>query len=391
MAVPTITGLNDDSDILQNERVIDMDEDIAFLDPDQSQFTTMLMKVARSDAFSTKSEWLEDEYFPRLSSVASGGGSDGATITVAAGEGAYFRAGDIVRNARTGQAVSVTSVATDTLTVSIHLGRVAFAAAAASDQLLIVGNASKQGAGLGTRKITKRVAQFNYHQIQRNPYGFTRSLMASRLYGGPVPDKERRKKEVEHKRSIEYTLFWGVRNLDTSGTEPVGMAGGLFEFIVSNVQNSVGTLTKVLLDTYMRGFLQHGEVGEGVLFVSPLVAQAISGFLRDAWNPATDVAAESPRLWGAKVDGFISGAYGYKVPVIVKKDWNDFSSASGQYGGWAFYVNMSGVEMPVLRGTQLLRDRQANDADAYDEEFLTEFSVKIMHERKHGLITGVTG
>jgi hypothetical protein len=167
MAVPTLTGLVDDQDILQNERVIDMDEDIAMLDTDVSQFTTILMKVARSEASSTKNEWLEDELFPRLSSVASGGATNGSNIVVAAGEGVYFRAGDIVRNARTGNAVRVTSVATDTLSVTSVLGRVAFAAAAAADQLLIVGNASAQGATLGTEKITKRVAQFNYQQIQR--------------------------------------------------------------------------------------------------------------------------------------------------------------------------------------------------------------------------------
>jgi hypothetical protein len=49
------------------------------------------MKVARSEASSTKNEWLEDELFPRLSSVASGGATNGSNIVVAAGEGVYFR------------------------------------------------------------------------------------------------------------------------------------------------------------------------------------------------------------------------------------------------------------------------------------------------------------
>lgn len=387
MALSTITGVEDDNTILANERVIDMDDVIAYLDPDTSQFMTMLMKVARRAAESTKVEWLEDELFPRLSAVVSGGAADAATITVNTGEGAYFRANDIVRNAKTGVAFRVVSVAGDVLTPSSKLGRVAFAAHSASDQLLIIGNASQQGATLGTRLITKRVAQYNYCGIQRNPYGFTRSLMASRLYGGPEPMKERKKKGVEHKRAIEYTLFWGVRSLDTSGAHPVGTPGGLFEYIVTNVQNAAGALTKTLLDTYMRGFLQHQGEQNGVLFVSPVVAQAISGFLRDVWQPTT----VDTRLWGAKVDGFISGAYGYKVPVIVKKDWNDFSTANSQYGGWAFYVNMDNVQLNVLRDTELLKDRQANDADSYDEEYLTEYTVKVEQERTHGIITGVTG
>lgn len=387
MAVATLGGLVDDQDILQNERVVDMDPVIAMLDPDTSQFLTMLMRIARSAAESTKAEWLEDELFPRLSSVSSGGATDTATITVASGEGAYFRAGDIIRNARTGKAQRITSVAGDVLTPTGALGRVAHAAAAAGDQLLIVGNASAQGATLGTRKITKRVAQYNYTMIQRNPYGFTRSLMASRLYGGPVPMKERKKKSVEHKRAMEYTLFWGTRALDVSGSEPNGQAGGLYEFITSLVKNAAGALTKTLLDTYMRDFLQHAGEQNHVLFCSPVVAQAISAFLRDAWDPAS----VETRLWGAKVDGFLSGAYGFKVPVVVKRDWNDFSTANGQFGGWAFNVNMDTIDLLTLRNTELLRDRQANDADSYDEELLTEFTVKVKHERKNGIITGVTG
>jgi hypothetical protein len=387
MALNTVTGVEDDNTILANERVIDMDDVIAYLDPDTSQFMTMLMRVARRAAESTKVEWLEDELFPRLSSVSSGGATDGATITVNTGEGPYFRANDLVRNARTGVAFKVTSVAGDVLTIGTRLGRVAFAAHTAADQLLIIGNASSQGATLGTRLITKRVAQFNYTGIQRNPYGFTRSLMASRLYGGPEPMKERKKKGVEHKRAIEYTLFWGVRSLDTSGAHPTGTPGGLFEYVVTNVQNAAGSLTKTLLDTYMRGFLQHQGDQNGVLFVSPVFAQAVSGFLRDVWQPTS----VDTRLWGAKVDGFISGTYGYKVPVVVKRDWNDFSTSSNQYGGWAFYVNMDNIQLNVLRDTELLKDRQANDADSYDEEYLTEYTLKVQQERTHGIITGVTG
>lgn len=387
MAVPTVSGVESDNTILANERVIDMDDVIAYLDPDTSQFTTMLMKVNRRAAEATKVEWLEDELFPRLSTVVSGGAADGAQITVNTGEGAYFRVNDVVRNARTGQAVRVTSVAGDLLSVTTHLGRVAFAASAAQDQLLIIGNTSQQGATLGTRLITKRVAQYNYTGIQRNPYGFTRSLMASKLYGGPEPMKERKKKGIEHKRAIEYTLFWGVRSLDLTGSQPNGSSGGLYEFVQTNVQNSNGALTKVLLDTYMRQFLQHQGEQNGVLFVSPVFAQAVSGFLRDAWQPVS----VDTRLWGAKVDGFLSGAYGYQVPVLVKRDWNDFSTVSSQYGGWGFYVNMDNVQLNTLRDTALLKDRQANDADSYDEEYLTEFSLKVQHERTHGIISGVTG
>lgn len=387
MAIDMLSALVDDQDILSNQRVVDMDDEIALLDPEVSQFFTIANRVSSRPAFSSKIEWLEDQLDPRLSSVAGTETDSTTTIDVATGEGSYFRAGDLVRNARTGEAFRVTSVSTDALTVVRGVGRVAAAAMAAADQLLIVGNAALQGATLGTRKVTKKVAQYNYEQIQRNPYGFTNTLAASKLYGGSEPNQERKKKLVVHKRAIEYTLFWGARALVTSGSEPQGFSGGLFEFNTTNVFDAAGALSKTLLDTYLRTLLQHGHGDSKVLFVSPLVAQAISAFLRDAYQPA-DV---KQRLYGAKVDGWISGAYGYRVPVIVKRDWNDFSSASSQYGGWAFLVDIGNVTWRPLRSTKLLTNRQANDADEVSEEYLTEFSLEVQQEKTHGLVVGVTG
>jgi hypothetical protein len=386
MATTILSSLVDDSDILSNQRVIDMDNEIAMLDPDVSQFYTMLARLGSKPAFSSKIEWLEDQLDPRVSSVNGSQTSGDTSIEVATGEGDYFRANDIVRNARTGEAFTVTSVSTDTLTVVRGQGRVAAAAMVNGDQLLIVGNGAAQGATLGTRKVTKKVAQYNYEQIQRNPYGFTNTLAASKLYGGPEPMQERKKKLVIHKRSIEHSLFWGARALITSGSTPVGLSGGLFEYVTTKVYDAAGTLTKALLDTYMRGLLQNGNGDSKVLFVSPLVAQAISSFLRDAWEPAE----VKQKLWGAKVDGFISGAYGYKVPVVVKRDWNEFSSSSTQYGGWAFLVDMGNVKFRPLRDTKFLPNRQANDADEVSEEYLTEFSLQVEQEKTHGIIVGVT-
>jgi hypothetical protein len=387
MPIAVATGMVDDSDILANEKRIDMDDVIPFLDPDVSQFTTMLQRVKSQKARATKVEWMEDELFPRLSSNTGGATNVATTFTVAVGEGAFFRSGDIVRVSRTGEALRIVTMSGDTVSVCIRgIGSTAAAAITAGDQLVIVGNASAQGAGLGTRKITKRVPQYNYQQIQRNPYGFTNSLIETDLYTEGEPEHERSKKAIEHKRALEQLLFFGARAIDVTGTEPIGYSGGLVEYITTNVKNPAGALTSTLLDTYFRDFLAHGSQNK-VMFCAPVVAQAISGFLLNAWKPAS----VSDRLWGAKVDGYISGVYGWEVPVVVKRDWNDFSTTSTQYGSYAFVVDMDYVKMRPLRNTRLLRGRQANDADSYDEELLTEFSFELQHERCHGVIKGVTG
>jgi hypothetical protein len=386
MAVSTLTGLVDDNVILADERIVDMDNVIAMLDPDVSQFTTMLMKIASSPAYNSKIEWLEDQLFPRLSALIASAASSDTTLAVTVGTGAYFRAGDVVRMGRTGEVVRVTAISTDTIGVTRAIATVTAASMDSTYGVVIVGNASLQGATLGTRKVTKRVLNYNYEQIQRNPYGFTETLIASRLYGGGAMDKERKKKAIEHKRAIENTLFFGGRALVTSGANPVGYSGGVDEFIVTNNKNPGGVITKANLDDYFRAFLQHGSTNK-VLFAAPLVAQAISGFLRDNWVRSQP----GDQVWGVAVDAFISGAYGYQIPVVVKRDWNDFQTTVNQYGGRAYLVDLDYVKFRPLRETRHLTGRQGNDADEQDEEYLTEFSLEFAQEAVHGVIQGVTG
>lgn len=396
MAVTINADLVDDSDILSNERVVDMDREIAMLHDDTTQFTTALQRVASKECHSSKIEWLEDQLFPRLSTLSASCTSAAGTIAVATDTGAYFRVGDVLRVASTGEALAVSAApSTDTVGVIRSIGATGAASAASGVDVVIIGNASAQGASLGVRKVTERVAAYNYTQIFRHPYGFTNTLAASELYGGNEPMKERKKKAIEHKRAIEYSLFWGAREFDSNGVsgsdaEPTSYMGGLFEYISTNVDDPSGAMTAAEFDSIMKDQLQHGSENK-VLFVSPLVASILSGYGRDAWSPGTSDPDDISK-WGVKVDAFISGAYGFRIPVVVKRDWNDFSSSASQYGSWAFLVDMGSVLFRPLRGrnTKLLLNRQGTSQDAVIEEYLTECSFQVEQEQKHGLIKNAT-
>ncbi len=393
MAYTALDGVQSDNSILSNRRVIDMAPAISLLDPDQSQFTTILRKLASSPAFSQKVEWLEDQYIPTTSTLAASATSAAGTLSVATSSGQYFRLNDICRIVSTGEAVAVSATpVTDTVGVSRGLGGVTAASAASGGDIVILGNAAAEGASLGVRKISKQTAGYNYCQIQRNSYGFTNTLAASKLYGGPEPKYARQQKAVEHKRAIERLLFFGARKLDTGGTQPIGYTGGAFEFISSNVNNPAGAMAKTALDSYLRTVLAHGEIGGKVLFASPLVAQIISNYVQvglgSAWGTSELQGASTK--FGVQVDGFVNGAYGANIPVIVKREWSEFAATTSGYGSWAFVLDMSRIKFRALRDTVWLGDRQANDSDSVDEEYLTEFSLQFQNEAAHAVIKGAT-
>lgn len=386
MAVTLVTANPvDDQDILSNERVIDMSEIIGQLETEYTQFDTMLRKLSSKKATSSKVEWLEDRLFPRLTTLAASATSAATSVSVATDTGAYFVVGDLVRVASTGEGLEVTGVTADAIGVTRSVGGVAAATAASGVDLVIVGNASAQGATLPTPKVVKRVAQYNYTQIFRLSYSFTRTLTQSNLYTSGEPMYERRKKAIEHKRQLESALFFGARDLDTSGSEPQGFMGGLVEYISTNIHDPSGAMTSTELDTFLQTDFQYGSTNR-VLFVAPTIARIISTYARDNWVRATPENS----LWGVKIDGVVSGAYGYQVPVVVKREWGEFSTANSQYGSWAFVVDMESIRRRPLQETILLRNRQANDADRVTEEYLTEVSMEVRNEAKHAIIKNAT-
>jgi hypothetical protein len=385
--MPTIlTGVVDDADILSNQRVVDMSPTIAMLEPDEAPLTTMLQKTSKRAAYSQKVEWLSDELVPRLTTLSASAASSATALSVATGTGTYFRPGDVIRIASTGENCAVSAVSADAVyVVARTLGAVTSISAANGVDIIKVGNAAAEGATLGTLIQTKKVANYNYAQIQRDPWGFTNTLVASKLYGGPEPANEAKKKLIEHKRQMENTLFWGTRDLVTTGDAPIGYVGGIYQYVTSNLTSSVGDLTETIFETFLRKAFRYGSQNK-VMFCSPVVASALSSF------PQGKLAPPSPSIdtYGVSLSKYQS-ASGAVVNIMVKRDWYDFQSAGNQYGGIGVVVDMDDVTMRPLRDTVLKPDRQANDEDSIKQEYLTEWSLEIGLEKKHAIISGITG
>lgn len=377
-------------EIIPDSLVIDMREEISMTDEDESQFTTFLQKAKHATATREKINWREKDYFPRLATVGATYTNVATTIVVTAGQGVRFRKGDVLRNMAGGDAFYVSAVATDTLTVT-HIGVKAQQAGAVGDTLLITSNASEQGADFPDTQYLSPTLGYNYTQIFRHGCIFSRTARAVDYYGRGEPDQEEALKGVEHKRAIEYSAFWGARGSITAPTstgDPIGFAGGLVEFITTNKQDMTASFTVDDMDNFFRLALQHASRNV-VMFASPVAAQKMSKFNRGGQGTAWK--AEPTNVAGLKVDAFLSGVYGYQVPIVVKKDWNDFPTTLKQYGGWVFAVDLNRIEYKTLSGgsTSLLENRQHPGADKKASEWLTECTWEIRNEASHGYMFGI--
>ena len=390
--MPTLAAGSDVSteEIVADERQVDMDPTMRLLDPDSTQFDTFTRRLQSRPATREKVNWLEEEYVGRVL-TASAYTSGASTINVAAGEGALVRAGDILRNMRTGEAFRVSSVAADALTVVTSWGAAPNAAGNASDKLLIVGPAMQQGSTIPNPRYQQRVLGFNYTQIERTPWLFTGTAAAISLLGGSEPNKESARAGIVHKRFWESTAFFGARDFSSAGDVVVGSAGGAIEFIQTNRQNVNGELTADFLDSFLSTVLAKGSENK-VIFTGTIGAYYLSRFNRSGqgafWKPGNE------RVHGVKVDGYISGVFGTQIPIVVKKEWADFPSGVNGYNGNLFVLDMSNIERRPLVGRDTKRitydiKSLGNGRDAEGGEYFTEATYTFAQEKTHGLLYGI--
>lgn len=396
MAGTVVQGNIGTEEFLADEKQIDMSEKIAELRPDETPFVTMTSRLSSRTAIREKVNWLEEEDFPRLVATAGAVTNVATQFSLVAGQGKIVRPNDILRNMRTGEAVRVTVVATDLIDVARGLGATAAAAMNAGDVLLVVADAQPQGSDFPVARYLARVLGYNYTEITRTPWTFTGTATAIELYGGREPAKEAKRKAREHKKKWEAIAFWGARSFSAAvppENEPQGTAGGLVEFIQTYRKDINGVLTPDVFDAWLMESMQYGS-SDKVLFAAPIVVAAMSKWNRTGMG-SQFAAPEGGKVHGVQVDAFISGAYGYRIPVVVKKEWQEFFATTNPkgYGSYAFLVDMGNVARRPLRDrdTKLLTEQQPKGKDTYAAEYMTEATFEVNHERTHGLIFGVTG
>lgn len=387
-AITTVAGVQDTESGTAAEHVIDMAPDIAMLDPDTSQFMTILQKLPSRVATQVKVNWLEDQLFPNYSSLANSAASGDTSLVVATGEGAYFRAQDIVFIESTGEKVIVSSVSSDTLTVARALGGTAAATADTGVGLLIVGNASRQGADTGTLKATVRVLQYNYSQIFRMPWGFTGTEAEVELYGADDPERETAKKTIEHKRQLELAVWLGARSFSSASNSSLGTMGGVKSFLTTNVFTAFGAISLTGVDAKLEQIYQHGSLNK-VAFCGPIAARGLSNAFATNWVRARP----DDNVYGAKVSAFLNGNYGASLPIIVKRDWGNYGSAGYGLKGSMFVLDLDLLSRRPMRNrdTRVLPNRQGNGQDQVVFDILTEQSFQLQQEKAHGVIHGITG
>jgi hypothetical protein len=257
------------------------------------------------------------------------------------------------------------------------IGGTAQASGASNAEVYIVSNANAEGSTLREIKYPQLVTASNYAQNIRTPFGVTGTEQATKHYGGDERKRLQVKFGKEHARSIEQTIFFGARDIQSTNQR---FCGGLKEFISTNVTNDSGGLTEAEWQSFLKTGFRYGS-DRKVAFCSPTAVAALEGYARSNLKVEKNLMGEK---YGIQMSTYISGQG--VVDIVMHRDWND----SSVYGGYVFLVDLDAVKLRPLRDTRLRPDVQAPDYDGFKDEYLTEVSLEVKHERKHALLTGIT-
>lgn len=369
----------------ETRRVRDVSPALFQLEPNAGPLVTILMKIAKQEASDPKIEWFEDELLPRFDLLASAI-ADGNATTMVVTNYKYFRAGDIVMINNAEQVLVNTTPSSTSVSITRGYGTTSATAHSSGVALHIIGNVNEEGATKRSLLSTIRQPKYNYLQIFRNPFGYTETASKTSQFAGNDADTEKAKHLIEHKKDIELSFLFGEPKEDTSGTHPKRKTGGVKYFITTNVVSAGGTLTEAELQDFMRQVMAYGS-SERLLLASPLLASVISGFASAKLQTRSD-----DKTYGITLSRYQNA--GRVVEISEHKLLrNDSVSDNTGIAGWGLCLDMSDLALKHLPGrfATLRENIQANDADAREDEYLSECGLQLALEKKHGILTGVTG
>lgn len=363
----------------------DVNERINLLQPDAAPLLIVTASMKKKKvATEAKFEWFEDQLAPNVVTVANTAGT-GTAIDVTAGTGKRVRVNDLLATS-TGEAILITVIATDSLTVERSKGDVAAATLAIGDELVIVGNAMQEGSSVPTFKYTQKVPKLNYIQIFRDAVQLTDVQSMVKSFGGPDRVYQRMKIGIEHRRSIEQAFLFGDKFEDTSGTQTRRGTGGLLNWISTNITDAGGVITEAEFETFLRGVFRYTptvNAGTKVAFLSPILISAIN-----AWAKQSLQVTSNEKTYGMRIATYRSG----HGDLTLMRHWllQDFA----EYQKYGFVIEPTNVTDRFLDGggdTKLYIDTQNKGDAVAQDEYRSYKGIEVEQEKTHGLIKGVTG
>jgi len=357
------------------------------LEPNGSAPLNALLSMTSSEATDDPEYRLFKDELPDRKLTVNGAISSTSTtaITVDAGNDNLFAVkGTMLVNAATGEVMRCTADSTATgLTVERNIGGTSHQIADDAN-LFISGSAFEEGATSPTAISFDASVDYNYTQIFRTSYGLSNTLSATNLRTGDKEDELATKALKLHMQDIERAMFFGKRHeANGSSSQPTRFTGGL----VNNITNVIdrasasSTMTEDQFDRFLIESIFAFGSNQKIAFVGAKTAGHLQKIGKNRWQPTV-----IDNTYGISISQYHTFAGDLMVHLHPQ-----FRQIPGMDDAMII-IDFPHLKYRYLDGrdTQLLRDRQAPDADQIKHEYLTECGLEMTQSKTHTYIKNWT-
>ena len=380
-----LSGFRGPENIVSQNVIADVADELFLYAPKNTPLITMTGRLKdKRKVTQSRFDWIEGDEYPRELVLTGAALVADTTLDVTAGDEARGKVGDIYMNTRTREHVRYVSSTSGVVTVTRAIDGGNEVDMASGDTLILTGYVAEDGADIATAKSTVDVDKFNYTEIIRTELSVTGRDEVQGLYTGRDLATTRRRRAIEHAKSMELRFMFGKR-ASTSGTSHlITYTGGVEYFVNSNVWDLAGvpTINERSFDEFLEEAMRWGDAGyrdagtaNKYLFAGSSIMTELNWMAKNKleYTSLDDTIGLSCMTYKSQF-GKLNLVHS---PIL---DYN--------HKGWAFLLDLNHVHYVYMneRDTKLYDKRQGNGIDGVSEEYLTDCGVQVEKEASHAII-----
>lgn len=346
-------------------------------------------KVAHNPKFQMLGKLGHDRWTAINSTTMTAG-----TTTLTVDDTSHLVPGHILKAVMaTSEIMRVTAVpSATTVTVARGIGTVAAQTLPDNTPLVVVGRSSEEFSDLPVLKGVQVRDRFGYTQIFRHPFGVSRTLQKSALWGGSKREDLRKEATIEWKKQVEHAFKFSQASENLSGGpngNPIRTTGSIYDYVgreAGRITSVTTTLTKAIWLTFARALFRYGSQRK-VVFCAPLIIDALS-----YWKDNGLRFTSSEEFYGVRVAEFETGHGSMIIVRDVTLENSPVGTTTAGFGGMAMGVDIEDVAYRYLNDSDmaLYENVIADGKDGWRDEILGECGLELNHPERHQIMDGVT-
>lgn len=384
MALP---GMKSTNDFAANERPKNWRAGILLLEPrNKAPLAALTAAMDSSTTDDPEFNWWEEEVDVG-SLIVSGAQTNVDTAIEVTQYGTRLKAGDVLYNARTTEAIRLTAVTDDTnITVQRGVAGTTAAAMNNADVLVYVGSAYREGAGRPLGVSWNPVKKNNFTQIFRDVVEWTRTAQKTTLRTGDKMKEDRRRALNKHMIGMERAFIFGTPLETTESGQPLRFTGGILNKISTDAPANVVTvsgndLSMSEFEDYFANIFAYGSK-EKLAFCSIATMVKLGRLAR--------INTQFQMQNGTKEYNLLTSRFTTPAGTLVLTEHPLFSQAGAPLASDLLVLDTAELKYRYITDTVLLKDRADKGVDGDSEEYLTECGLEIHFAKKHFWLKGIS-